>query len=105
MKQLPKEEVPLKNSSAAVKMERQLRRQLPVADFLLEANTSLKTQEEIIAYKQFAKDRDENACSVGLVTSAKQDMVCENTLLLVAIRSYKVILIRFVYSFILGLMN
>lgn len=75
MKQLPKDDLPLKNSPAAVKIERQLRKQLPPSDFILEYNTSLGMPEEIIAYKRFTKDRDENVCSVGNVENVKQDMV------------------------------
>lgn len=75
MKELPEADRPLKGSKGAVSAVTKLQRQLPLADFLVNQNVCIKTQTEIVAFKQFTKDRDENVCSVGNVDTVQTEAV------------------------------
>lgn len=75
MAALLEENRPIIGSKAAVDICFQLRKQLPPADFLLEQNLCIRTPTETMAYKQFTKDRDRNACSVGNVDTVQRESV------------------------------
>lgn len=82
MKAFPKEEILLKGSPAAKKLAFQFRKQLPLSDFLMEANSGgIKTSNEIVAFEKFTKDRNKNACAVGHVEILDEAKVSKDYLL------------------------
>lgn len=70
MKSIPEEEQPLIKSTY---WRRQLHKQLPAADFVLDHNVSLHHIDEITAYKRYVQDRDLNACSVAKAFQVQSD--------------------------------